>query len=410
MVDPSTLLFLILATIGHGLVWVALVNRSHAVGMPQGLCHLLTALMFFSAAGIPLAVAWSLYSEGLDRMFAPMAGKPTNPLAVYLGLCSLAGVWAVAQWSWRNVWPGVRRPERYCRSRRCRLLPLPGSPGLQGEDASLLARLPRNEVLWLEEIDRGLELPRLPEALEGLSILHLSDLHWTGGVGKSYFVELVRRCNLRHPDLVALTGDFVDTEACFDWVPDTLAKLRARWGVYFVLGNHERRVDSVRLRTMLGEAGLVDLGGRWMEVEIRGERVVLAGNEIPWFRPAADLHGAPPSSLRGGPFRIVLAHCPDQLVWARREEADLLLVGHTHGGQVCLPGIGPIFSPCLQGVRYIRGTYAAPPTVMHVSQGVSAELPFRFRCMPEAALLMLHAAGGTASSRPDHVGQAVPCE
>jgi len=229
-------------------------------------------------------------------------------------------------------------------------------------------------------------------------------------VGKAYFVELVRRCNLRQPDLVALTGDFVDHEACFDWVPDTLAKLRARWGVHFVLGNHERRVDSSRLRRVLREAGLVDLGGRWLEVEIRGERVVLAGNEAPWFRPAADLRSAPPSSLRGGPLRIALAHCPDQFGWARRAEADLLLVGHTHGGQVCLPGIGAIFSPCLQGVRYIRGTYAAPPTVMHVSQGISAELPFRFRCPPEAAMLVLHAPSGETASEPGRIGPAVRCE
>jgi predicted MPP superfamily phosphohydrolase len=252
--------------------------------------------------------------------------------------------------------------------------------------------LPGNEVLWLEEVDRGVELARLPEPLEGLSILHLSDLHWTGQVGKSYFAELVQRCNLRQPDLAVITGDFVDTEACLDWVPDTLAKLRTRWGAYFVLGNHDRRVDSGRLRSTLEDAGLVDLGGRWMEVEIRGERIVLAGNEAPWLRPPAELHGAPPSSVRGGPFRIALAHSPDQLGWARREEVDLLLVGHTHGGQVCVPGIGPIFSPCWCGVRYIRGSYLALPTVMHVTQGISAELPVRFHCYPEAAMLVLHAA------------------
>jgi len=383
---------LVLATVGHGFIWVALVNRAHAAGMPRWLCRLLTALLFVSAAGIPLAAAWALYSAGIGQTLVDITTGPFRPLSVYLGGCSAAGVWAVAQWSWRTLWPGVRRPERYRRSRRSRLVPPSGSPALHAADAGLLARLPGNEALWLEEIDRGVELPRLPGPLEGLSILHLSDLHWTGRIGKSYFVELVRRCNLRQPDLAAISGDFVDKEACLDWVPDTLAKLKTRWGAYFVLGNHDRRVDSGRLRRTLEEAGLVDLGGRWVEVEVQGERIVLAGNEVPWFRPPAELGGAPPSSLRGGPFRIALAHSPDQLGWARREEVDLFLVGHTHGGQVCPPGIGPIFAPCWHGVRYIRGLFLAPPTVMHVTQGISSELPVRFRCCPEAAVLVLHAA------------------
>jgi len=394
------ILLLVLATIGHGFIWVALVNRSHAVGMPQGLCHVLTALMFLLAAGIPVAVVWTLWTVGIDRTLVHITTSPFRSLPIYLGACSAAGVWAVAQWTWRTIWPGIRRPERYCRSRRSRLVPAPGTPGLRAADASLLARLPGNDALWLEEVDRGLELPRLPEALEGLSILHLSDLHWSGLVGKSYFVELVRRCNLRQPDLVAISGDIIDNEACLDWIPDTLAKLQARWGAYFVLGNHDRRVNSARLRRRLEEAGLVDLGGRWVEVEVRGQRIVLAGNEVPWFGPAAELGSAPPSSLHGGPLRIALAHCPDQLAWARREEVDLFLVGHTHGGQVCFPGIGPIFAPCLHGVCYIRGSFLAPPTVMHVTQGISAELPFRFRCLPEAAMLMLHRGGSLSLGDP----------
>jgi hypothetical protein len=157
-----------------------------------------------------------------------------------------------------------------------------------------------------------------------------------------------------------------------------------------VLGNHERRIDSRAFRELLKESGLVDLGGRWIETQVRGERLVMAGNEIPWFRPAPDLGEGPPPSVRGGPLRIALSHSPDQLAWARRHEVDLFIVGHTHGGQVCLPLVGPIFSPTLCGVRYALGTFWAPPTVMHVSKGVSADFPVRFLCPPEAVLLTLH--------------------
>jgi hypothetical protein len=257
---------------------------------------------------------------------------------------------------------------------------------------SLLARLPGNEVLRLEEVDRGIGLPRLPPALDGISILHLSDLHFTGRVGKSYFVELVRRANLREPDLVVLTGDLIDDEAFTPWVGDTLAQLQAPEGVYFVFGNHERRVDARAFRELLKDHGLVDLGGRWMETQVRGQRLILAGNEKPWFGPAPDLREAPPPSSQGGPLRIALAHSPDRLPWAQRHEVDLFLAGHTHGGQVCIPWVGPIFSPTLCGVRYACGTFYAPPTVMHVSKGVSADFPLRFHCPPEAVKLTLHTA------------------
>jgi uncharacterized protein len=386
-------LILALATIGHGFIWVALVNRTHAVAMPQLLIKVLTVLMFLLAGGLPVAIAWALYRAATDGTVEYDATVLYWPATIYLDVCSVAGIWAVVQWSWRRfgaVWP---QPERHSQSRVSRLAPPPGTAGIRSADACLLARLPGNEVLLLEEVERGVELARLPKALEGLSILHLSDLHLTGRIGKWYFAELVRRCNLRQPDLVAVTGDVVDNAACLDWIPDTLAKLTAPYGVYFVLGNHDRRVGCRRVAKTLDDAGMTDLGGRFLEVEIRGQRVVLAGNEVPWFRPAADFGSAPPSSLRGGPVRMVLAHSPDQLAWARRQEVDLLLAGHTHGGQVCLPLVGPIFAPCWHGVRHARGTYLAPPTVMHVSKGVSAELPLRIRCLPEAVMLVLHSPG-----------------
>ncbi len=398
------ILLLVLATLGHGFIWVALVNRSHAVGWPQRLVHALTVVMFLLAAGIPAMIAWALYRSAADWTERDASIHLPWPVTVYLGVCSVAGAWALLQWISRMLWPHRRRPERSCRSRVSRLVPSPGEVATRAVDACLMARLPGNETLCLEEVDRGVELLRLPEALTGLSILHLSDIHLTGLVGKWYFTELVRRCNLRQPDLVAITGDIVDEATCIGWIPDTLAHLKARYGVYFVLGNHDRRVDSRRLRKVLEHAGLVDLGGRCLEVEIRGQGVVLGGNEVPWFPPAADFGSAPPSSLQGGPIRIVLAHSPDQLAWARRNDVDLLLVGHTHGGQVCLPLIGPIFAPCLHGVRYTRGAFLVPPTVMHVTKGVSAELPLRFGALPEAVLLMLYAPGSRASPAPGSTG------
>ena len=93
--------------------------------------------------------------------------------------------------------------------------------------------------------------------------------------------------------------------------------------------------------------------------------------------------------LQGEELRVVLAHTPDQYAWSRQADADLMLAGHTHGGQVQLPWLGVIASPSLYGSRYACGVFRSGPTVMHVTRGVGGERPVRWRCPPEAALLEL---------------------
>ena len=100
-------------------------------------------------------------------------------------------------------------------------------------------------------------------------------------------------------------------------VPDTLGRLKARYGVYYIFGNHDLRIDNRRLQKVLDDCGLIYLGGRWKVIEVRGRpgapgtRVLVAGNELPWFKPAADLGTCPPRSEV--PFRLLLSHSPDQL-------------------------------------------------------------------------------------------------
>ena len=174
-------------------------------------------------------------------------------------------------------------------------------------------------------------------------------------------------CNELKPDLVCITGDIVDHPACFDWLPDTLGQLASRHCVYFILGNHDRKVDFVRLRQILQECGLVDLGGRSLRIEINDTPLLLTGNERPWFdgtvgwgehRTVGWVDGHRCEAVVGephrqniadsggarcarptlhSPFQIALAHTSDQLAWARANHADLMLAGHTHGGQIRIP-------------------------------------------------------------------------
>jgi hypothetical protein len=273
---------------------------------------------------------------------------------------------------------------------------LTGSPGKSLTEPGIhtwLCRLPGNEALRVCVRERRVAIPRLSHAA-GLRIVHLTDLHMSGRIGKSYFEQVVAAANESDPDLIAVTGDLVERNKCLDWIPDTLGKLRAPGGVYFVLGNHDRHVDHGRLMAALAAAGLVYLGGRWIELTFRSVPLILGGNELPWYKPAANLNTCPAHDSAGLPLRIILAHTPDQFAWAQANDVDLMLAGHLHGGQVRFPLLGPIVAPSWHGVRYAAGVFAAGRTVMHVSCGTGSLTPLRYNCPPEIAVLTLCAAGG----------------
>lgn len=385
------LLLLLLALLGNAVLSVAAGNRVHATAMPHWVTLCLSSFCISCLVWVPAGLAWWFIHTGVDVF----GGVPWReiPLSIvfYLGVCWVAAMAAIGRWVYRGM---LYRPPAVLRSNRTRLVDLAGhsgQPALKEYAHHFLMHLPRNEILKLEVTERAIEVPRMATVLDGLSIVHLSDLHFSGRVGKAYFQEVVRESNRMEPDLVAITGDLVDRPPYIDWIPDTLGRLRTRYGAYYVLGNHDLRVDTDRLRQVLQQSGLVDLGGRWIQIEIRGQPVVLAGNELPWLVPAADMSRCPPRN-GGGPLRIILAHSPDQFDWAQSQDADLLLAGHTHGGQICFPLIGPILSPSREGVKYASGVFYAPPTVMHVTRGVSGLTPVRLKCPPEMAHLLLHAA------------------
>ena len=386
----DSLLLLLLALLGHAFLWIALVNRMHAVSMPRRFVRVLTLLCLACLVAVPLSAAWWFAPAGSITP-AGVQWRQVSAFAwLYLGTCWVAAAVTILRWI---RWHLLHRPPAVLRFHRTRSLELAvDSAGPVSDEHAhhFLVHLPGNQILRLDMTERVIDLPRLDRALDGLSILHVSDFHFTGRVGKAYFQEVVRHGNQVEPDLVAITGDLVDAAKYIDWLPETVGKLRARYGVYYVLGNHDARVNCERLHRVLQQSGLVALGGRWIRIEVRGRPVVLAGNELPWLPPAADMTDCPPRG-DGGPLRIVLAHSPDQFDWARGQDADLLLAGHTHGGQIRFPLIGPVLSPSRTGVKYASGVFYAPPTIMHVTRGVSGEFPIRLNCPPEMTHLMLHA-------------------
>ncbi len=388
-----TLLFCIacLALLGHGYFWMGLVNRIHAWAGPRWIVDLLTHLCVLAFVGIPLSVCWSSYcyhSGRVDSREQTTLGLNAAEVA-YIELCVLGGG---AMLVVRLLGPKrVDLPDTllHCQKEMFDVAECASISPWVGVSARALSLVPGNQMLRLSIERKRIAIPRLSTAHEGLTIAHISDLHMTGRIGSEFFQIVAQQVNALQPDVIALTGDIIENDSCRRWIADSLGQMHAKQGKYFILGNHDKFVDFEQTRKMLGELGWTSVGGRWLQTEWNGEAVVIAGNELPWLPPAAAMKDAPVRQADNLPMRVMLIHTPDQLAWSCRHEADLVLAGHTHGGQVCFPLLGAVACPSIHGTRYAGGVYRSGETVLHVTRGVSGETPIRWNCPPEIALLEL---------------------
>jgi len=397
MSDPDIPLVLF-AVPGHmsWLLWLG--NNLHATAWSR---KLLKRISFFINSGIACgclaAVAWvAARVLGVSPFDIPLPAS----LRYYAIACAINTAVGFLPWLIRRIRrrdPAVLVGDvTVVHDLRAVLTP-PTSHDRRGR---IFTAIPGNEVLQLAVQTKEFALPRLPAALAGLKIAHLTDIHLTGIIDRRYYERAFDIVNDAEPDLVLLTGDLIEAEECWNWIATTFGKLRAPHGIYFVFGNHDIRIDHEETRKRLIAAGLIDVGIRRAHVPIRGIDVVLAGSAMPWLKPATPMDDCPPRAADSGDdrqFRILLSHSPDQFAWAKRHDFDLMVAGHVHGGQIQIPPLGPILAPSSFGTRYACGTFYEPPTVLHVGRGLSSKLPMRFFCKPEVTLLVLE-RGGTTSS------------
>lgn len=221
-----------------------------------------------------------------------------------------------------------------------------------------------------ELVDVPVTLHRLPAALDGFTILQLTDLHVGGTLGRSFVEALVARGNAIGADLIALTGDFVDgtVEELADAVAP-LAELRAPHGVYFVTGNHEYYSGAPPWIAHLSALGIRVLRNERVAIERGGEAFDLAGIDDHTARSFVPDHGPDLDRALAGRDRrravVLLAHQPRQVRDAARHEVDLQLSGHTHGGQVW-PWH---YAVALQQGGLLAGRYLVGATQLYVSRG-----------------------------------------
>jgi predicted MPP superfamily phosphohydrolase len=257
------------------------------------------------------------------------------------------------------------------------------------------------EPTWLEVNRIALAVRGLPLAFHGVKVAHLTDFHCGAHIPVGYLEDAIERTLAEKPDVIALTGDFIDRGPLHvGKAAKLLRPLKAPLGVFAVLGNHDFAVHTVRGRRRhpelhrtitdaLGAEGVSVLRNKSVRLERAGAGLLVAGVDDLWSGESdatAALGGQCPDTPR-----VVLAHNPQSVETFGELRADLTLSGHTHGGQIDWPGLGRILLG-RKARRWAAGLYPHNGGHVYVNKGVGFGWRFRFGVRPEVAVFTLNPA------------------
>lgn len=240
---------------------------------------------------------------------------------------------------------------------------------------------------------KTIRLSKLPKSLDGLLVAQLTDIHFKPEEQQELMQEAVRMVNAAKPDIIALTGDYIEGRPkVIDPLMGTLSGLQAKHGVYATMGNHDGWSASPgRFRGAFKKAGIEFLHNDGSCIQINGEHFFIVGTDSVW---SGEIDA--PSCYRGHKNEPVLAlvHEPDVFDFLSAEfPVSLQLSGHTHGGQCRVPLVGYAPVKVKYGRNYIYGSYAKGDSQLFVSRGLgTVGAKVRFACSPEIALLTLRSA------------------
>jgi len=282
------------------------------------------------------------------------------------------------------------------RSRRLtrrRLLGAAGGLLAAGAGAAAYARWV--EPTWIDVVERDLPVPDLPAPWEGVRVGLIADLHHGARVPLDYLADGVRQVADLKPDVVAVAGDFVTgrRQQYADAVAGLFEGLTPPLGVFACLGNHDygvvrptRHAEAQAVADALPRAGVRVLRNETLRLVRDGQDLWLAGTEDLWsgrLDAKETLRAVP-----GGAASIVLSHNPDAAEVLAAAGAGAILSGHTHGGQVQVPLMGPPILPVRNKRRY-EGLHAVGRSWVYVNRGLGWLFKVRFGCRPEITILSL---------------------
>lgn len=385
MPRPLLILLFLVAWVGHAAVWTSLLSNLYGRPLPKlflKLWRLLTGLIILL---FPL-LAWSIGVKETETGY-DFDGEWSVWFVRYTIVClAVGGVLFPAI----TVYRLLRKKPAAVLAEKSEVIDFGATvgPAAVGDGKfRFLAKLPLNDVLKVEFTDLTLRLKWLPAQLEGLTVLVISDFHFHGTPSRQWYDALIDHLAAQpKPDVLALVGDYVDTDTHHEWIRPLLGRLGWNEVGLAVLGNHDVHHDPDQVRAELRSLGVVMLGNGWKVVPVRGVPVVVIGHEGPWFTPPTSLMGAP---LAG--FRLCLSHTPDNFYWACENSVDLVLSGHVHGGGIRVPVVGSIFVPSVYGRRFDQGVFEKGRTVMVVGRGLSGREVLRVGCYPQVVRLTLTA-------------------
>ena len=242
---------------------------------------------------------------------------------------------------------------------------------------------------WYRVVEREVHIPGLDARLDGFRIAHLSDLHVGTLTPRSWGMKWSLAANERDPDLAVVTGDMVTSGTDFHGdVADVIGELRAKAGVFVSMGNHDYFGDGEPLISLLRRRGVRVLRNQGVLIERNGAKLWLAAIDDIWTRRddlAAALRERPE-----GTTTILLAHDPKRFNQAADAGAELVLGGHTHGGQVALPFFYRSANLAKLTHEYTVGLYRRGRSVLYVHPGLGTTgPPMRLGVPPEVTILVL---------------------
>ena len=246
---------------------------------------------------------------------------------------------------------------------------------------------------WLDINPVDLTLPRLPKAFDGYQIAQISDIHHDEWMNQERLSKVVDEVNQLKPDTIVITGDFVTgfLEDHKTALAAELSRLSPKQITLAVLGNHDHWTDASMVRDILDSSGITELRNQIFTLKRDDSLLHICGVDDFWVNEADLDHVI--TKLPNEGCAILLCHEPDFAdISAATGRFDLQLSGHSHGGQVIFPIVGPTVLPDYAN-KYPVGLYQVGSMLQYTNRGVGMIPPYvRFNCRPEITLFTLHAA------------------